>query len=159
MVRGMKWKIPLILILMALALISVWPPQEKIPLGMDLEGGVELRYQIDISTVPVDQQGKIGEEAISVIAKRLDPKGVLALDIRPLRGNQILIRLPGLEPGRLETIRRRAETISPLEFRLVCNESWEPEVYAQAQERLTQEGGRDNPPAGYKWMQIRKSVV
>ncbi len=119
MVRGMGWKIPLIVILAVLAVVSAWPPQKKIPIGMDLEGGVEHRYEIDVSTVPVDEQGKIGEEAINVIGRRLDPEGVKALDIRPLKGNQILIRLPGLDPGRLETIRRRAETISPLAMRLI----------------------------------------
>ena len=56
MVRGMGWKVPLVVGLVALAVWSAWPPQEKIPLGMDLEGGVELRYQIDISTVPVDER-------------------------------------------------------------------------------------------------------
>lgn len=148
--RGLHWKVPLVVILVVLAVLSAWPPQKKIPLGMDLEGGVELRYEIDLSTVPVDQQGKIGEEAINVIAKRLDPEGVMALDIRPLGANQILIRLPGLEPGRLETIRRRAETISPLEFRLIVNENWEPEVYAEAKKRP-----HDNPPEGYQWMELR----
>ncbi len=151
MVRGMGWKIPLIVILAVLAVISAWPPQKKIPLGMDLEGGVELRYEIDVSTVPVDEQGKIGEEAINVIGRRLDPEGVKALDIRPLKGNQILIRLPGLDPGRLETIRRRAETISPLAMRLIVNEQWEPEVYAEAQQRP-----KDSPPAGYRWMELKE---
>ncbi len=150
MVRGMQWKIPLIIILVVLAIVSAWPPQQKIPLGMDLKGGAELRYQIDISTVPVDEQGNIGKEAINVIDRRLDPDGVMALDIRPLPGNQVLIRLPGLEPGRLETIRRRVETISPLEFRLICNEDWEPQVYDEAQKRP-----KDNPPAGYKWMALK----
>ncbi len=39
MVRGMQWKIPLIIILVVLAVVSAWPPQQKIPLGMDLKGG------------------------------------------------------------------------------------------------------------------------
>jgi len=155
MVRGLEWKIPLVAVLVTLAVVASWPLKERIPLGMDLEGGVELRYEIDVSKVPQQQRGNIDEEAINIIAKRLDPQGVMALDIRPLGPHQILIRLPGLDPGRLDTIRRRAETISPLALRLIVNPEWEGDVYAEALKRFQDTGSRDNPPAGYQWMPIK----
>jgi len=149
MVRGMEWKIPLIVALIVLSVVSAWPPQKKIALGMDLAGGVELRYMLDVSAVPADQMAGIEQQAISVISKRLDPDGVMALDIRPLAEREILIRLPGLDPARVDTIRRGAETISPLEFRLITNEQWEPQVFAQAKQRP-----KDDPPEGYRWMPL-----
>jgi SecD/SecF fusion protein len=148
----MEWKIPLIVVLIVLAVLSAWPLQKKIALGMDLEGGVELRYMLDVSAVPADQLAGIGQQAISVVSKRLDPDGVMALDIRPLAEQEILIRLPGLDPARVETIRRGAETISPLEFRLICNEQWEPQVLAEAQKRP-----KDDPPEGYRWMELKEA--
>jgi SecD/SecF fusion protein len=151
MVRGMEWKVPLILALIVLAVVSAWPLQKKIPLGMDLAGGVELRYMLDVSAVPASQLSGIEEQAISVISKRLDPDGVMALDIRPLAEREILIRLPGLDPARVDTIRRGAETISPLEFRLISNEQWEPQKFAEAQQRP-----KDDPPEGYRWMEVKE---
>ena len=49
MSKNTQWKLLAIVAVAVLSVISVYPPQEKIRLGLDLEGGVHmvLRVQTD----------------------------------------------------------------------------------------------------------------
>src|SRR5687767_12752965 len=49
MMKDMKWRLAIIVAIIALAIWRFYPPQEKISLGLDLKGGVQLvlRVQTD----------------------------------------------------------------------------------------------------------------
>lgn len=46
--KNLQWKIILVLILAGLAIYGIYPPQEKIRLGLDLKGGVHLVAEVKI---------------------------------------------------------------------------------------------------------------
>ncbi|KPL04761.1 MAG: hypothetical protein AMK75_00680, partial [Planctomycetes bacterium SM23_65] len=131
MFESLRWKIPLILVLLAAAVaMLLWG---ELRLGFDLKGGVELRYQVKGTLTreemkdrtPVEiakamRESKVKtEKTIEVIALRLDPASIKQLDIRSGGPGEIIIRLPGLTPEEVKSIKRRAEQMGRLEFRMV----------------------------------------
>lgn len=46
--QNLKWKIILVLVLTAIAIYGIYPPKEKIKLGLDLKGGVHLVAEVKI---------------------------------------------------------------------------------------------------------------
>jgi preprotein translocase subunit SecD len=68
-----------------------------IKLGLDLNGGVRLVYQADLSKIPADQQKAAMEADIEVIKKRVDSLGATEPIIKELSGNRILVELPGIK--------------------------------------------------------------
>ncbi|HOP61709.1 MAG TPA: protein translocase subunit SecD, partial [Candidatus Saccharicenans sp.] len=59
MKKNVKWKIGLTLAVIALCIFLVYPPKEKIKLGLDLKGGTHLLMQVitdDAINVETDQQ-------------------------------------------------------------------------------------------------------
>lgn len=45
--RNLIWKLLLIIVLVVVAAWNVYPPQEKLPKGIDIGGGTSLIYDID----------------------------------------------------------------------------------------------------------------
>jgi preprotein translocase subunit SecD len=67
-----------------------------IKLGLDLNGGVRLVYQADLSGVAADQQQAALDSDMAVIANRVDTLGATNPVINKLSGNRILVELPGI---------------------------------------------------------------
>ena len=112
-------------------------------MGFDLRGGVELRYKIErvLTEAEKEELEKLAkkkklspserEEArrerldtkvtdtVAVIRKRLDPDDALQPDIRPEAGGEIVIRLQGLSQAEVDHIKKLAEDMGFLEFRMV----------------------------------------
>ena len=142
MYDSLRWRIPLILALtVAAALVVFWgqtPWASKeygLKLGFDLKGGVELSYRIEGTLTPelMDKMTKEQIDAykkgvvsqtkmiIEIVSKRIDPTGVKAPDIRSESSGEIILRLPGLTPDEVQSIKRRAEQMGVLEFREVVS--------------------------------------
>ncbi len=68
-----------------------------IKLGLDLNGGVRLVYQADLSKIPSDQQAAAMAGDIEVINKRVNSLGATEPIIKELSGNRILVELPGIK--------------------------------------------------------------
>jgi len=146
MYESLRWKIPLILVLLVAAVFELtwgylpWAQEGYgLKLGFDLKGGVELRYRIEGALTPEELKtlspAQIAERkksilgktqlTMTVITKRLDPSGTKQPDIRSERSGEIIIRLPGLTPEEVKSIKRRAEQMGRLEFReVVSNEDY-----------------------------------
>jgi preprotein translocase subunit SecD len=59
MKKGLRWKIILVVLVILLALFLAYPPGEKINLGLDLEGGMHLVFQVvtdDAINTETDQE-------------------------------------------------------------------------------------------------------
>lgn len=68
--------------------------------GLDLQGGVELKYQIDLSKTPAADQAQAIESTRQVIERRVNSTGVSEPVIQPIKvGNDqaMLVDLPGLK--------------------------------------------------------------
>ena len=68
-----------------------------IKLGLDLNGGVRLVYQADLSKVAAADQKSAMDADVAVIRSRVDSLGATNPIINELSGNRILVELPGIK--------------------------------------------------------------
>jgi len=68
-----------------------------IKLGLDLNGGVRLVYQADLSNVPEADRKQYMEADVSVINTRVNSLGATEPVIKILGGDRILVELPGIK--------------------------------------------------------------
>jgi preprotein translocase subunit SecD len=95
----------IILLLFILAAAIVFPIgtqgggllfDRPIKLGLDLNGGVRLVYQADLSGVPAKEQSSALDADVAVIRNRVDSLGATSPIINKQSGNRILVELPGI---------------------------------------------------------------
>ena len=91
----------------------------SVPLGLDLRGGVEWVYEIDIEKLPAHQRAGAVERTINVIRRRVDPDGTLELDIRQQGVNRFYIQLPGVGSEEEASIEKKMQSTGKLLFCLV----------------------------------------
>jgi len=113
-----KWLVLFIIGLVALSLWAIYPPEEKINLGLDLKGGMHLVLEADASKVP---PGETVEEAVDtaleILRNRVDQFGVREPTIARQGNKRIVVDLPGIEePQRAIDIIGKTAL---LEFKLV----------------------------------------
>jgi SecD/SecF fusion protein len=85
------------IILIALILIgcafAVMPPEKKIRLGRDLSGGVSLIYSVRMDDDTLDRQAVLSQ-TIEVLKERVNPDGVLDIQMTPLGTDRIEVVMP-----------------------------------------------------------------
>jgi len=94
MVKDQIWKIVVILFAVAVSLLYVYPPQEKLKQGLDLAGGTSLVYEIDTSGLEPREQKGLAQNMIPILLKRTDPTHVANIVMRPQGDTRIEIQLP-----------------------------------------------------------------
>jgi protein-export membrane protein SecD len=132
------WKFTLLAGLIALSMIFVYPPKEKIQLGLDLQGGTSFTVTVDEEAVRKEQLdanpkmtpeeldkkvnailNKAQDRALEVLRNRVDNLGISEPIIYPGKDNRIIIQLPGAD----EQMRKEAEklilSVAVLEFKIV----------------------------------------
>ena len=101
----MKRNTILLIFILALFAFALWViiplgstrfGREGIQLGLDLQGGVRLVYQADLSSVPEADKKEVMDGVIAVIANRINPLGVTEPNIEKRGENQIVVELPKL---------------------------------------------------------------
>ncbi|MBU1864394.1 MAG: protein translocase subunit SecD [Candidatus Omnitrophica bacterium] len=119
--KNFKWKVVLIIGIVAFLLWKIYPPQEKISLGLDLQGGMHLVLQVELDKIPEEARKDAVARAVEVIRNRIDEFGVREPSIQPQGVDKIIIQLPGITDRKraLDIIGRTAH----LEFRLVAENS------------------------------------
>lgn len=117
--KNFKWKVILIIAVIAFSLWKVYPPQEKINLGLDLQGGMHLVLEVELNKIPEEARKDAVNRAVEVIRNRIDEFGVAEPQITPQGTDRIIIQLPGVTDRKraLDIIGRTAH----LEFRLVTD--------------------------------------
>lgn len=94
MAKDLIWKIVLILIVVAASALYVYPPQEKLKLGLDLAGGTSLVYEIDATGLEPQERKGLAQNMIPILLRRIDPTNVANIEMRPQGDTRIEIRLP-----------------------------------------------------------------
>ncbi len=127
--RNYKWKVLLIIGVIAFSIWKAYPLDQKINLGLDLQGGMQLLLQVDLDKVPAEHRVDSTERVVEIIRNRIDEFGVREPVITKQGKDQVVVQLPGV------TDRDRAKEIvgktAHLEFRLVSDN---PELLAKAEE-------------------------
>ena len=127
--KRFTWKIALIVGATLAGLYCMWPPEQKLKLGIDLSGGTILVYEVvsDNTNRSVNM-----EELIAALKKRADPEGVKEIPIRNVGGNRIEIILPQASNEEVEEVKKMLTDVGSLEFRILANHKHDESVIQRA---------------------------
>jgi SecD/SecF fusion protein len=130
----------LVMLLVAFSIAAIWPPKEKIQLGLDIQGGTS--FLIRLMGGDKDVNKGMLDQAVEVIRKRIDYFGVSEPVISPVGNDRILVQIPGLDTAKIQEAREQLSRVAKLEFRL---------VYPDNGERLRAiDGGKEVIPPEYR---------
>jgi SecD/SecF fusion protein len=124
-------------------------------MGIDLAGGTNLVYQIDVEEAK--REGKIDETSnavdsttltkmVDAISRRINPSGAEEVTVRPVGNDRIEVIIPGADQDVVRQKKKQITTLGSLEFAILANERDNPTIIAQArqlpdtQDELRQEG-------------------
>src|SRR5436853_4621623 len=113
----------LVMLLVAFSIATIWPPKEKIQLGLDIQGGTS--FLIRLMGGDKDVNKGMLDQAVEVIRKRVDVFGVSEPVISPVGNDRILVQIPGLDTAKIQEVREQLSRVAKLEFRLVFPDNGE----------------------------------
>ncbi len=93
-----------------------------INLGLDLKGGFELLYRLDVPS-DVLPSADLTNETIEVIQKRIDSVGLKEIKVQSSGSNHIIVSLPGGSEAEKEEIKGIVERMGVLWFALVAQQT------------------------------------
>jgi len=111
----------IVLVIFAFALWAIFPldgerfGRQGIRLGLDLQGGLHIGYQADLSSVTPGEEKATLEGVMAVIENRINPLGVSEPVIQIQGDDRIMVELPGLDITDAE--KERLGRVALLEFR------------------------------------------
>ncbi len=112
-------KAVVILAVLALAVLSSLPVQQRVRLGLDLVGGSRLLLQLYPTAEAPQITSQIQEQTIDVIDRRINSLGVAEPTITKYGTDRILVELPGLNQNQTAEAQHLLETAAVLEFKIV----------------------------------------
>src|SRR6059058_5572071 len=113
----------LMLLLVIFSIVTIWPPQKKIALGLDIQGGTSFLIRLVPGDKPITK-GML-DQAVEVIRKRVDYFGGGEPIISPVGSDRILVQIPGLDTAKIQEARDQLSRVAKLEFRLVYPDNGE----------------------------------
>ncbi|PYJ69625.1 MAG: protein translocase subunit SecDF [Verrucomicrobia bacterium] len=113
----------LMALLVAFSIVTIWPPQKKIALGLDIQGGTSFLIRLVAGDKPINK-GML-DQAVEVIRKRVDYFGASEPIISPVGNDRILVQIPGLDTAKIQEARDQLSRVAKLEFRLVYPDNGE----------------------------------
>src|SRR6266851_5368175 len=113
----------LMLLLVSFSVVTIWPPDKKIALGLDIQGGTSFLIRLVAGEKPINQA--MLDQAVEVIRKRVDYFGGGEPVISPVGNDRILVQIPGLDTAKIQEARDRLSRVAKLEFRLVYPDNGE----------------------------------
>ncbi len=113
---------------------------DAIKLGIDLAGGTNLVYQIDVERSEAD--GKpvttdLVDRMVGAIRKRLDPANQEQITVQRVGTSRIEIIIPGADAEVVEQKKRLIHKLGNLEFAILANQRDHRDIIAQANEANT----------------------
>src|SRR5262245_24591882 len=118
-------KLVFIALILALSTWSILA--NKVVLGLDLQGGVTMRYELD----PPDTGGAAMEAAaintmidstVDTLRQRIDAYGIKESSMVRQGTREVVIELPGKGKDEAETIKSVISRVGRLEFRIVASD-------------------------------------
>lgn len=140
-----KWKVLLIIALVAFSFWKAYPPKDKIHLGLDLQGGMQLLLQVETEKIPAEMRDDATDRVVEIIRNRIDEFGVREPIISKQGSDQVIVQLPGV------TERERAKEIvgktALLEFKLVSDNA-----------SLIEKAEKGEVPEGHEWKEMKDGM-
>jgi len=113
-----RLRVFIIAVVVGLSLWMVYPPQQTIPLGLDLNGGVQLILRVKTEDVEPDKRNETVEQAVQIVERRVNALGVAEPVVARYGDNdRILVQLPGMSDA--EQARRVIKQTAQLRLTLV----------------------------------------
>jgi SecD/SecF fusion protein len=118
----------------------------KIQLGIDLQGGAELRYRA-LFAPGETKKDQIMQQIVQVLHNRINKRGLKEPKIAPVGEDMVTLQLAGIDKDALEDYRRLIQGVGKLELRVAADpdihdefnktgrypsDQYEPVVHAQA---------------------------
>jgi SecD/SecF fusion protein len=94
MSRNLVPKFILIGVLIAAAVLALYPPSKTLKPGIDLAGGTSLIYAIDTEGLTATEQRDLAQRMITVLRRRIDPGNIQNLIWRPQGNTRFEIQMP-----------------------------------------------------------------
>jgi SecD/SecF fusion protein len=113
----------LMILLVCFAFSNIWPPKEKIALGLDIQGGTSFLIRLVKTDKPITRA--MQEQAVEVIRKRVDYFGGGEPVITPVGEDRIQVQIPGLGAEKIQEARDQLSRVAKLEFRMVYPDNGE----------------------------------
>ena len=111
------FKALVVIAIVALSLWLAWPVQQKIHLGLDLQGGSRLLLQLSPTAEVPTITPQIQEQTKEVIDRRINGLGVTEPTITKVGSDRILVELPNVKnPDQAEKLLKQ---VAVLEFKIV----------------------------------------
>jgi SecD/SecF fusion protein len=110
-------------LLIAFSITTIWPPQKKIALGLDIQGGTSFLIRLKPGEKQINRA--MLDQAVEVIRKRVDYFGASEPIISPVGNDRILVQIPGLDTAKIQEARDQLSRVAKLEFRLVYPDNGE----------------------------------
>lgn len=119
--KNLRWRVIIIIIVTGVSLFVMYPLNEKIKLGLDLQGGMHLVLEVDTAKLPPGSDpADAVDRALEIIRNRVDKFGVSEPIVQRQGKDRIVVQLPGLkDPRRAKNL---IGSTALLEFRLVDKE-------------------------------------
>jgi len=132
-------------------------PRSKITLGLDLKGGIDLVYQVDVNSLEKnDNVADAVERSVEIIRNRIDMYGIAEPSIKSQTGNRIRIQLPGVkDPERVKSL---IQSTAMLKFHLVKDQAMSAtqlEPVDNANDLVLFEGASKGAPTG-RWYKLKR---
>jgi SecD/SecF fusion protein len=113
----------LTVLLVGFSIATIYPPERKIQLGLDIQGGTSFLIRLQGGEKVVNKA--MLEQAVEVIRKRVDYFGGGEPIISPVGNDRILVQIPGLDTAKIQEARDQLSRVAKLEFRLVYPDNGE----------------------------------
>lgn len=109
--------------------------RDAIHLGIDLAGGTNLVYEVDVAAAR-DQGKTVNKETldkmVSAIAKRINPSGAEEVTVRRVGNDRIEVIIPGADPDLVRQKKSLIVKLGSLEFGIVAADNKDQKLIEQA---------------------------
>ena len=117
MTRGNTVVLLILLAIFVFAVCALVYPlfgREEMRMGLDLQGGIHIVYQADLSGIDAEERDSAMEGAKEILSNRINPLGVTEPIIQRQGSDRILVELPGISITNQE--KERLARVDLLEF-------------------------------------------
>jgi SecD/SecF fusion protein len=95
--------------------------KNAIRLGIDLEGGTNLIFEVDHSASEKEITDQVMDQMIGAISKRINPGGLDEIVVRRVGFDRIEIIIPGVDPDEVQRAKDKMTRLGSLEFAILAN--------------------------------------